>query len=240
MNSLNEVKTCGFSSCGRPHSALGYCAGHYRQLREGRELTPLRFRRKKGQVDPCEGPECANPAYTEHYCPTHYSQMHTTGRVWVIKSKSFRGVTVCDVQGCPEDHRSMGKCSVHYEAWLNSGGHLPDSVPLTCTVVGCPRSIRYETTLMCSSHSTTSKRYGLTSIQLSQAFAKGCALCGSADNLCLDHDHSCCKTHHNRTCGFCLRGVLCQKHNKALGLIGDDLESALKVVEYLKGVLNFY
>lgn len=34
-------RACSFTGCSRPLEGLGYCAGHYRQLRQGRPLAPL-------------------------------------------------------------------------------------------------------------------------------------------------------------------------------------------------------
>jgi hypothetical protein len=39
---------CDFPSCEKRHFALGYCQGHWRQLREKRPLAPLR--EKKGWI----------------------------------------------------------------------------------------------------------------------------------------------------------------------------------------------
>jgi hypothetical protein len=36
---------CKFSECGLPYYSLGYCIGHYRQFKRGRELRPL-YRRE--------------------------------------------------------------------------------------------------------------------------------------------------------------------------------------------------
>lgn len=52
-----------------------------------------------------------------------------------------------------------------------------------------------------------------------------CFLCGTKDKLCYDHDHT--------TGEF--RGILCQTHNRALGMLGDSKESLLKMIEYLDG-----
>ena len=73
--------------------------------------------------------------------------------------------------------------------------------------------------------------YGLTHLQVEAILSKqggGCALCGSTKLLRIDHCH---KT-------GVVRGVLCQKHNAALGLAGDDLAGVVRLLNYLLRVQN--
>lgn len=59
-----------------------------------------------------------------------------------------------------------------------------------------------------------------------------CAVCGGLPNrnyLAVDHDHSCCPT--EKTCGNCIRGLLCGSCNSFLGRVNDNPQSLL---EYLK------
>lgn len=65
----------------------------------------------------------------------------------------------------------------------------------------------------------------------------GCAICGvlQADSrgrrLYVDHDHGCCSG--RTSCGKCVRGLLCNACNVAIGILGDDperLESAIRYV----------
>ncbi len=54
----------------------------------------------------------------------------------------------------------------------------------------------------------------------------GCHICGKKPEgraLDIDHDHATGK----------VRGLLCSNHNRALGLLGDDVSLMLKSVEYL-------
>lgn len=47
----------------------------------------------------------------------------------------------------------------------------------------------------------------------------------------VDHDHSCCSG--DRTCGSCVRGILCPGCNVALGMVGDSIERLLALAGYL-------
>ena len=48
----------------------------------------------------------------------------------------------------------------------------------------------------------------------------------------VDHDHSCCPG--NISCGRCLRGMLCQHCNAALGFLRDDHERIARLAEYVQ------
>lgn len=48
----------------------------------------------------------------------------------------------------------------------------------------------------------------------------------------LDHDHQCCAG--KNSCGTCIRGVLCNTCNRALGFFKDDLQTLQAAVRYLE------
>lgn len=52
-----------------------------------------------------------------------------------------------------------------------------------------------------------------------------CAICSRTEPLVVDHDHATGR----------VRGILCHKHNVAVGLLGDSLSEAERAVEYLRG-----
>lgn len=65
-----------------------------------------------------------------------------------------------------------------------------------------------------------------------------CAVCHEPESipgqrLAIDHDHGCCSG--VKSCGKCIRGLLCGKCNKAMGLLGDRVTLLLSAVAYLKG-----
>lgn len=70
-------------------------------------------------------------------------------------------------------------------------------------------------------------------------FGDCCESCGSTENLTLDHDHNCCKTRATdrywKTCGKCLRGILCRPCNMALGALQDDAERLRRLADYVEG-----
>ena len=76
-------------------------------------------------------------------------------------------------------------------------------------------------------------KYNLTMTQYKELMANGCAVCGSIDELCIDHDHNCCAG--KTSCGKCVRGALCNKHNLADGAFGTIDE----IVTYLAYRMQF-
>jgi len=87
------------------------------------------------------------------------------------------------------------------------------------------------------------KRYGLTPESFDALLASQggcCAICGSDDpgtkhgKWHVDHDHSCCPDAITaRTCGQCVRGLLCNGCNLALGHMNDDVDRLRKAIAYL-------
>jgi len=76
------------------------------------------------------------------------------------------------------------------------------------------------------------KKYKLDEEQYYKFIENGCLVCGSSDNLCIDHDHSCCPG--TNTCGKCLRGTLCRRCNVAEGLYKNDPQNAMNLVKYMQ------
>lgn len=67
-----------------------------------------------------------------------------------------------------------------------------------------------------------------------------CAICrtdepgGRWGTFSVDHDHSCCAG--KRSCGKCLRGLLCSRCNTVLGMVNDRIDVLKSALEYLRGI----
>jgi hypothetical protein len=85
------------------------------------------------------------------------------------------------------------------------------------------------------------KIYGIDENQYDLMLEKnngGCHVCGKTKqenggkNLSIDHDHLCCPG--KKSCGSCVRGLLCDNCNRAMGLLKDNPELASNLVVYMK------
>jgi hypothetical protein len=79
-------------------------------------------------------------------------------------------------------------------------------------------------------------RFGITLDEYNdmlEAAAGSCQACGerSEETLHVDHDHNCCPG--KRSCGGCIRGLLCGRCNRLLGMAKDDPEILLRAIAYL-------
>lgn len=98
-----------------------------------------------------------------------------------------------------------------------------------CSVSGC--SLPYARYGHCAKHRHLYKTYKFTNEQMKN-LPTACELCGSNEDLRVDHDHSCCSS--ARTCGKCFRGVLCDRCNRALGFFYDNPNLLREAAKYLE------
>ena len=84
------------------------------------------------------------------------------------------------------------------------------------------------------------EKYGLTPERLKQMLVAqdyGCAICPEKFDLDakypfdVDHDHNCCSG--EKTCGDCIRGILCRSCNRGLGAFKDNMKYLQSAIEYL-------
>jgi hypothetical protein len=77
------------------------------------------------------------------------------------------------------------------------------------------------------------RRHGISDDQYEALLAQHdgkCHLCLKNKATVIDHDHSCC---NHRSCGKCVRGVLCSSCNTAIGMLKEDPEVIDRIKEYI-------
>jgi hypothetical protein len=107
-------------------------------------------------------------------------------------------------------------------------------VPARSTSTTCSRKCRDRSRTQRSyTARSRASRYGLTTEALEQHLVNGCYApgCGDTETLVVDHDHKCCSG--RRSCGKCVRGALCNRHNLYLGFIEKDPAFAVWALEQL-------
>lgn len=124
--------------------------------------------------------------------------------------------------------------------------HTQDCVDMVCAVCNKNYVFRYSekyrdyTKYVCSAeckinyykYNQTAGRYNISLKECQRLLNTCCGVCKSKDNLCIDHDHTCCPG--SVSCGQCVRGVLCSACNKAEGYLKGDSERALILAEYMQ------
>ena len=146
----------------------------------------------------------------------------------------------CKEDGCHEPFLQRGWCSYHFYSWRRYGD--PNAAKRLwkapypahdgmkwCT--GCKQELDISLFSKdanrkdglqrlckpCSRLAVQSTLYGLSADGIREKLATGCAVCGSMNDLEIDHDHNCCPG--VKSCGKCVRDALCGRHNRAEGML---------------------
>lgn len=247
-----EVSTCSHPGCGRRKNARGLCRGHWGMARAGRELTEIPRRNKwylpDGSRMECQWHECKEGVDTGGLCPYHYQHWnYEMNRGATKRSKNTKKrdpitgeLLPCSYAGCGGRIHYGGYCPGHIEMVRRGEPLRPLRHRIPCPVVGCEADMLWSSTT-CSPHVSTARRHGLTPEGLIELFARskgecGNSLCGEKENLQVDHDHSCCPG--SKSCGRCIRGLLCGPCNRSLGLAQDSPQKLWGLILYLGGDLD--
>ncbi len=90
----------------------------------------------------------------------------------------------------------------------------------------------------------TKKNFTITAEQYDRLYdqqggrcaAVGCDATGATKRLAVDHDHRCCPG--ATSCGLCVRGLLCGRHNREIGW-NRDKQTGWDSPEYYEGVATY-
>lgn len=221
-----EYEQCKIEDCGNVAHSIGLCRAHYLQQYHGKDLAPV----KQHPVEKCF--DCEKPAYTAGYCRPHYDKNFLQTR------------EQCAFEGCETPRHSRDFCRTHQKQltsgatmrklrpWvMRQGKGLFTGVGGICGVANCGQDAFGAG--LCLLHAGRASRYGLDAEKAVEIFSiTSCQVCGETTRLCIDHDHSCCAG--VRSCGQCVRGVLCTWCNTTLGYAKEDIGRLEGLVTYLR------
>lgn len=138
---------------------------------------------------------------------------------------------------------------IGYELMLAEGtywcGDCQDALPLDrFHLRGTGPKAGRPMTSFCKEHNnirsgsrTKRARYGVDYDVMFAAQGGLCAICkgppSSGTSLCIDHDHACCDT-AKRTCGNCVRALLCHRCNVAIAMFRDDTDRMKEAISYVE------
>lgn len=195
----------------------------------------------------CEGPDCSRQAGTSGLCRSHYKQRHLGKALTPLRvaTKDLGRPAVCVFPDCGRPHKARGLCKAHNDHVRKAQALRPVQaygLGLACVEKGCDRlSIARG---RCARHRQVlydvAVRYNITIEQydaLSDAQGGACAICRGVNangyRLSIDHDHACCPG--GKSCGQCVRALLCAKCNFILGHANDDAARLRAAADYLDG-----
>ena len=176
----------------------------------------------------CLAEECTAPSVSRGLCARCYSRIRRLGRIEEYPA------TISTARHSLSDVDTEGKTAI-------------------CSVCG-PTKIRVRKSRKSHECMTVRRRtpsspparrkawlkqkYGLTPEEydaLLQIQDNACAICRTTDvgarSWHVDHDHACCPG--RKSCGKCVRGVLCNLCNAGLGYFRDSTESMERAIGYL-------
>lgn len=198
-------RTCGVPGCVRPHAARGYCDYHYHEWK--------RFGVAGGPapatvVGFCTFQECVRQRRTQGLCKAHYLQKFHGEELRPLRPH---------VDTTARDDQDRKQCSRCWE-WKAPADYMSNP-----RIKGGLHSF----CLRCWRNDKLKTAYGITLGEYEEMLTQqngGCAICrgtnASGRNLYVDHDHACCPG--GKSCGQCVRALLCDPCNRSLGLMRDD------------------
>ena len=228
---------CSVEGCTRPKKSHGLCQLHYWRLRTyGDPVGPG-----------CGVVGCFRFAGAEGLCRLHLSRLRAWGNPETRPE--------CAVEGCHRKATQARLCSMHYSRVKRRGttggpgaqrGDHPLCAPGHRWCRQCASELpmeefrsRRSQCRACKAAEARASRYGISSSAYAAMLNRQngcCAICGRRASdferrLAVDHDHACCQG--NRSCGSCVRGLLCGSCNDALGLVREDPHAIRGMLTYL-------
>lgn len=162
---------------------------------------------------------CGRPVKSRGFCNGHYQQNSKGQELKPIRTKK---VTDRDELG----RKNCAGCS----DWKPVDEFFKAATKVDGLTLHCKA---------CSRDMELRRKYGINLEQYAAMLDKQggtCAICPKTPeengmSLAVDHDHSCCSG--NRSCGKCVRGLLCDNCNRGIGFLQDKVDVVLNAATYL-------
>jgi hypothetical protein len=207
------------------------CYGHYKQKRAGIPFKPTRKPVSYyGEI--CLASECEDKNVHVGYCVRHYQQVRHNGRITRVEKR------VPTLSRDPQGRKYCSGCRVRKpEGDFAKSASAIDGLQSSCREC---RSGNYRLNAETVRDRMREYRFNLSRQQFDDLLDSQngrCAICSSdtpgKSHWAVDHDHACCPE-SGRSCGDCIRGILCGRCNLALGLINDDASILESMKHYLQ------
>lgn len=159
--------------------------------------------------------------YYKCVCKCGYIKIVHGYHLYYGHSKQCRKCSTNDMRKFNDEYKYCPRCEeylLHKEFGVENGNNSPlkkRGYCLICETAGRHNLYKHEYLEILNS-------------QDNKCGVKGCDKKPSI----IDHDHDCCSG--KRSCGKCVRGILCVGHNIGMGNLGDNIEGLLSAAEYLK------
>lgn len=217
------VESCSFDTCDKPSRVGGLCSGHRNQRDKGRELTPLRPRKTNGTTVLCGFGSCGNDTTggAHGLCRGHYRQKRLGQELGPLSDWN---------DNLARNDEGQKRCAICRD-WkqldaFHKSADRPDGLYTRCKP--------------CIREAMLLNTYGVTLARYDELLASqngGCAICGAFESsdgssLAVDHDHACCPG--SKSCGRCVRGLLCRACNQGLGNYEDSPDRLRVAAVYLE------
>ncbi len=219
-----EVGECSVEDCHRPKASKGFCDCHYRRWRRTGDPGPADIRVPAPREGECAVDGCDRVVYARKLCSPHYQRRLNHG-------SETAGRPVLPAAECDGVNRRCRRCREvkpvsAYEVLKNATRYI---------CIECDASARLKRT------------YGIDAGQydaILESQGGVCAICeeppggdGRFRRLSVDHDHACCSG--KKSCGKCVRGLLCRPCNFGIAGFRDRIELLRQAEIYLsKGVTS--
>lgn len=211
-------RTCGVPECGRKHYAHGYCNTHMRRWKKTGDPGPAEIIRQVRAA--CSFGECERPAVSQGLCTSHRNQARRGRPLTPLRPRT---------KSTTRDEHGRKPCST-CKCWLAPTEFYSSPKQTDGLMTYCKR---------CDRNARLLRNYGITVDQYDAMLAEQggvCAICAGASkdgpSLHVDHDHACCPG-RKKSCGQCLRGLLCEDCNRVLGMFRDDSKRFQSAITYL-------